>query len=732
MQKYHAIFLINLLQDINILRPLIYMAARDLGFYTELLLTREFTERDKQGSWQRELSEIGTATGALVITVNNHIEAFQLLQSKTGLLIAGSESNLSAHAPTHQIFQIAPASFLKVTLQHGFECVGFRQSREHDLAHGTDVSFAADVLCGWCESPGLTSMLPSQRPKLYVTGPSTILQMRGTTAEVAAKTGLVCENMHSVRLNATGNHKAEFITVFNEFCKAEEDRGRQVTLRPHPGGQFVLKNKLALLPNVSLNNHPVYKVNLKNYCWGISAPSSVLIDMVLAGIPVAVWRDQTGVMDADNYAGLTEVSTGSDWIDFSREAELHPARYLDKQKAFLESRLMLTNPADIYDRFARLFLGVTAPGLQDRNLATQKQQRILFVAAAMDATLQGCLISPLQEMIDSADIFVEIITEQQMLKQLHDKPGEHDATRWIARRFSRFMPTQLVFCRYGGQHAEYMVRVARSRGIPVIYHIDDDLLNVPEDLGRKKHSHHNNPARLATVRYLLENADIVYCSTEYLKQQFLSYGVKSRLVSGAINFSGTIIAQAILRPVCKVGYMGFDKSYELERILPAVVTYLREYPQVEFHLFGTFTLPLALDEFSARVRLYAPIRNYDEFLQVLAGLEWDIGICPLAVTPFNKNKSNVKWVEYTVAGAAVIASKDTVYDDCCADGCGILVESNDDWLTALKQLTDHPEARYKQILRAQARLEREYSVERHRKQVLEIIAEAGKTPAGKN
>ena len=66
---------------------------------------------------------------------DNDREALQLLNCKSGALIAGSESSLTNHRQTHDIFCYAPSSLVKITLQHGFECVGFHQSIDHDLAH---------------------------------------------------------------------------------------------------------------------------------------------------------------------------------------------------------------------------------------------------------------------------------------------------------------------------------------------------------------------------------------------------------------------------------------------------------------------------------------------------------------------------------------------------------------------------------------------------------------------
>jgi glycosyltransferase involved in cell wall biosynthesis len=159
-------------------------------------------------------------------------------------------------------------------------------------------------------------------------------------------------------------------------------------------------------------------------------------------------------------------------------------------------------------------------------------------------------------------------------------------------------------------------------------------------------------------------------------------------------------------------------------VLPALVAFLRARPEVSLHLFGTFERPAALEEFGERVSLFAPIRDYAEFRDALAGLEWDIGICPLARNEFNLLKANNKWIEYTSVGAAVVASRGTVYDESCAGGCGILVETHEDWVAALEALASDPAERAAQVRRAQEKLAAEYSPERLREQILEIIAEA--------
>lgn len=771
----HAVFVINLLQDVSTLRPLVFMAGREFGFTTELLLTQLFRGRDASGAWRLELEEIAAAAGATLVDYASELEAWQHLQGKQGLLFAGSESNLGAHSPSHQLFRLAPSSFVTVTLQHGLECVGFLQSRDHDRAHGREVAFSADIVCSWCAEERLTALAPSQRGKLHVTGPSFLLQQR--PRGVRGKRGLVCENLHSVRMNTAGEFRTDFVSVFQNFCAALAGEGREVVLRPHPGGQYVLKQGVSLPANVTLNNNPIYKVNLADYAYGISAPSSMLIDMALAGIPTAVWRDPEGMMDADNYRGLTEISSGSDWLDFSREATLHPERFIEAQGKFLEQLQMPLDPADVYRRFAALFAAaarmcgedvVTMPADQPGSqpaLAEQRNvpnapalqygsqaapateqvvptasaepqhvlevapehlgQRIMFIANSFLATLQLSFIKPLQPMVDAGTLTTGLITEQQMQRAFGDKLRDSVVHEWLSERLEAFGPTSIVLCRYSGPHAEYVTAWARRRGIPTIYHIDDDLLDIPIDLGKSKYEYHNHPLRLAAVRHLLAHADLLYCSTPRLKQRLESNRASGPTVHGHIYASGTVLAKATLRPVRKVGYMAnTGHTHDLRAIVPALVQFLRRNPEVQFEFFGTIPRPAELDEFADRIEVCPQVQNYQEFLAELAKREWDVGICPLTMTPFNLVKANTKWVEYTSVGAAVVASRDTVYDECCADGCGLLATTTEEWLAALESLVRDANYRFAVAERAQQKLRREYSTQRLQQQVLDVFQRA--------
>lgn len=722
-----AIFLLNLLQDVNILRPLVFMARQTFGYEPVLLVSSQFLGRDRLGIWQSEIDEICAANQAQQHLFSNDYEAYEHLVGG-GIMFAGSESHLSAHVTTHSLFRAAPPGFLKVTVQHGYECVGFRHSADHTMAHGATATFGADLVCAWFEPAHLTALDPSQAGKVIVTGPTALLQQYSQhPAPLEGNPGIICENLHSVRLRMAGDFKLEFVDAFSAFCKRLALGGEQVALRPHPGGQYMLKHKVPMPANAIVNIAPMYRLDLRRYAYGVSAPSSVLFDMVFAGIPTAVWTDSEGAMDASTYSGLATVSSPDDWYDFSRAAIQDPTPFLARQQSFLERSGMPLDPADVFARYARIF--ESANRLLEANpYSGRERARVLFVANGNVPTLQLSFEKPLAAKVATGEICTRLLTETEIREALESKGGSSA----LSNLLSGFDPTLIVFCRYSGPGTPQMLEWARSEGLPVMFHIDDDLLAIPQEIGERKFAFHNSPERLETVRTLLDSADLVYVSTEALQARLAEYGPKAPLCAGRIYCSGHVIRRPSPGPARKVGYMASaDHAHNLAMILPAIEALLDSHPQVTFELFGSIPRPPQLARFGDRISTAPPIANYGNFLEEFSRFGWDIGLCPLNPIPFNLMKANTKWVEYTCVGAAVVASRGGVYDTCCADGAGVLAGSVDEWFGALERLVLDEEARIAQVDRAQQKLRTEYNLAQLRDQVFEMFGDCQQRAASR-
>jgi len=468
---------------------------------------------------------------------------------------------------------------------------------------------------------------------------------------------------------------------------------------------------------------------LRNFAYGISAPSSVLIDMLCADVPTAIWCDREGLIDTSNYPGLTQVSDARQWREFALQAVSNPEPFVRLQRQFLADQKMPIEPAEVFRRYAEVFQAAERMSVRTGNVPVDRL-RLLLVANAHLPTVQVCLEYPLQSPIRRGEVVTELLTETR-LGQVSRRIAGEGMENWISQALDHFAPDVVIFSRYSGPFSSEIVRWARSRSVPVIYHIDDDLLGVPRDLGDRKFAYHNAPERLSTVRSLLQASDLVYTSTEVLRQRLLSYYPGLHAVAGQINACGQVRKRPRGGAARIVGYVASaDHFHNLEMVLPAIAEVLDQNPSLCFELFGSIPIPQALLRFGSRVRQIPPVANYEHFLEALCERDWDIGICPLVPTDFNRAKSNNKWVEYTSAGIAVVASAGMVYDGCCSGGCGELAADLDEWRAALERLVVHDGERIAMVERAQRHLESDYGIAAHHEQIMGILRLAIRQSAG--
>ncbi|GEL44559.1 hypothetical protein MEX01_51500 [Methylorubrum extorquens] len=337
-----AAFLFELSQDVAASR-LLAQYFRDLGgLDLVFLVSPRFLKRDANGIWFAELQDISERLGASLVEVDTVLDVVTVLAGRCGLLVSASESELGAHAFCHEVFLTAPVGFTRVNLQHGLECIGFNHNDAHDATFGYRIGMACDIAASWFPIERLHSVRSDQKAKILTVGPPVGLSHPPVferpwswLARDAGLHGLICENLHSVRFGAGA--KVEFVDLLGTFAAAIGASGGTAELRPHPAGRYSEKKNLALPDNVRFNRAPLYKQSLDKFTFGISAPSSVLIDMVWAGIPTAVWTSGDGSVDIGIYEGLEIVSSLADWVTFAEAATQDPSPYLAAQRRYLSS-----------------------------------------------------------------------------------------------------------------------------------------------------------------------------------------------------------------------------------------------------------------------------------------------------------------------------------------------------------------------------------------------------------
>jgi glycosyltransferase involved in cell wall biosynthesis len=356
------------------------------------------------------------------------------------------------------------------------------------------------------------------------------------------------------------------------------------------------------------------------------------------------------------------------------------------------------------------------------NAEARAPSRLLIVSDAITATQYISFLQPLQPLAEAGRmrLFFEVCPKTA---------AQSEAL------FRAIAPDCLILSRCTLPGGEPLVKLARQFGIPYVYHIDDDLMRVPESLGSDKFRAYNHPARLQRLAGLMNDADLVYASTVPLKEALRESAITGRIEAGeiycAVDPSRLLQPMAATTPV--IGYMGTSGHLnDLMMILPTIERLMEAHANLRFELFGTIQAPDSLARFGSRVAAHQPDLNYAGFIAKLHSLGWWIGLAPLEDNAFNRCKADTKWVEYTTAGIAVVASDMPVYHRACEGGGGTLIADGGDWGDAIAALLRDSTLRRQSVERARARLRDGYTAMQLQRQVLAMLAKAAELSGTRN
>jgi hypothetical protein len=362
-------------------------------------------------------------------------------------------------------------------------------------------------------------------------------------------------------------------------------------------------------------------------------------------------------------------------------------------------------------------LGRAGPGCSKLNLLT--------IADAVGATLQINLIRPLKAATFDGAIQVFIFTEEDEQSEFKSGVAQADL---VDRIWQESQPDALFISRYGGSLADAILWKAKQCLTPVIYHIDDNLFEVPEEAGPAKFRKYGSAERQAAMKKLLQGANVNYVSTRRLADQ-----LSERNVLGTNVFIGEIASAS--DPISpqrrarsnglRLGYMASSShAPDLQLALPGIRAALTQFPGLRFTVFGSLRPPAELESYGARVEHVPAVGDYDGFLRQLAEMGWDWGLAPLRAGRFNEAKTDTKWVEYAAAGIPCLVSDHPVYSRCSEKDAAVAV-SDQAWGTVVPRVLADVDFTNRTRAAAYERLLRFYGQRHMTSQLLDVLSCAG-------
>jgi glycosyltransferase involved in cell wall biosynthesis/GT2 family glycosyltransferase len=237
--------------------------------------------------------------------------------------------------------------------------------------------------------------------------------------------------------------------------------------------------------------------------------------------------------------------------------------------------------------------------------------------------------------------------------------------------------------------ADALIRHCRQHNITLLYDLDDDLLHIP----RAHPDAQLLRPKVRLVSRLIRFADAVWVSTPALAARLAKLRPDARVVANGLDERLWAVATPPAPPrhgpvrILFMGTQTHDADFAIvEGALARLHSAFGEYVAVD--LLGV-TSRRELPGWVNRVPMpMHAATGYPGFVDWITQRHWDIGIAPLADTPFNNCKSTIKTLDYAALGLPVLASDRPAYRGSLADGPGgwLLPDTEDAWFVALARL----------------------------------------------
>lgn len=275
---------------------------------------------------------------------------------------------------------------------------------------------------------------------------------------------------------------------------------------------------------------------------------------------------------------------------------------------------------------------------------------------------------------------------------------------FTAAEISRLAPTTVITQNYIHDIALSVLDDWNSlKNRPFIVYVLDDLIN---DLDK------TNPFRKfippnarSRLKYALTNCDRLVVSTDFLAESYQHFikdiiVVPNRLEKGIWL---PLDSQKRTSKKPRVGWAG-GTTHEGDLILlKEIIEQTRE--EVDWIFFGM--CPDKIRPLLAEFHDIVPIGEYPSYL---ASLNIDIAVAPLAISPFNQGKSNLRLLEYGALGIPVVCTDIDPYRN--SPACRV-ENSAKAWVAALRERIYDVEGREKEGMLMRDWVHRSYLLEDH-------------------
>ena len=236
----------------------------------------------------------------------------------------------------------------------------------------------------------------------------------------------------------------------------------------------------------------------------------------------------------------------------------------------------------------------------------------------------------------------------------------------------------------------------RRAGIPVVYELDDNLLDLHHDAPWETYP---GDALRGVVAFLARQADGMIVSTPVLAERAARLRSGILVVPSALDerLFGSAPEPAPPRSTVTIGYMGtLTHEADLRMVLAPLRALLRRYAgRVRLELVGGAAgrrIASLFEGLPFRMREPGNEDSYPKFVPWMRkNLRWDVAIAPLEDDAFTRGKSDLKYLDYAALGISGVFSDVAAYRDTVRHRETGLLAANEPeaWAEALEEIVSN-------------------------------------------
>ncbi len=250
--------------------------------------------------------------------------------------------------------------------------------------------------------------------------------------------------------------------------------------------------------------------------------------------------------------------------------------------------------------------------------------------------------------------------------------------------------SHVIFQRSATEQQFEIIKYMKSHfpSIPIIYEIDDNILNIPKWNFAGEFFEKLRP----TIKKILKTVDGIITSTHYLKKEYLKYNKNIKVIENHLPqyLWGKAICQVkeTLKP--RILYAGSANHFGQEGVKGGDFSVeLIDFVLGTLDIYQWVFVGGIPEELKGNNKIeyhgWSPVVSFPSFTQ---SLQCDIMLAPLEVNEFNKSKSNIKALESIAGGIPLISTNIEPYKN-----LSMVSNTPEEMISQIETLADNTDKR---------------------------------------